>query len=172
MSRRVNELQRTIEELRKYMVTDGHIPRQNKATSPLEKSENDSGKPNPEARERTRVPPKTRDGVVMRPPLKGMSVPISVREDKNNLRNEDAELSRQIIELVARRRKLHKNLQSTSSDRSIDPSPATDSRPKRSLPRIVLNIQVIPPPVKILNNVRNTIRIIQKQMRLKREDQL
>jgi len=87
MSRRLDELQRTTDELRKYMVTDGRIPKSDKATSPLEKAE---------------------DAVVMRPPIKGVSAPIPIQGNKNTVKQEDAEISRQIVELVARRKQLQR----------------------------------------------------------------
>lgn len=128
LNRRVDDLQRTLEEIRRYMVTDGSIPKFDKATSPLEKEES------------------TKDAVVMRPPLKGVSVPIPSRKNRDVSNAEDVEITKQIVELVARRKQLRKNRQNNSSDRSIDPSPVTKDRgPKRQLPRVISNIQVAPP---------------------------
>lgn len=109
LNRRVDELQRALEEIRRYMVTDGSIPKFDKATSPLEKVDINQRKSNLQSE----------NSVVTRPPLKGISVPIPTRENKDAFKSEDAEITKQIVELVTRRKQLRKSKQNTSSDRLI-----------------------------------------------------
>lgn len=137
MGRRIDELQRILEEVRRYMVTDGQMPKCDKATSPLAKMEEEPRKSQREKQNRKgSLPAVKEDAVVMRPPIKGVSVPIPVSKDRSNFKSEDAELSRQIVELVARRKKLRRDKANTSSDRSADPSPMDSGRqPKKSLPK-------------------------------------
>jgi len=85
--------------------------------------------------------------VVFRPPLKGISAPIPsvpVRDRRDDL-DQDAELSKQIVELVAKRKKLRQDMQSAGSGRSADPSPQAGPTSKRVLPKVIADVQLVPP---------------------------
>jgi len=139
MSRRIDELQRTLNEVRRYMVTDGQMPKSDKATSPLENMKE-------EPRRAEQYSAAEEDEVVMRPPIKGVSTPIPSRRNKDNFKNEDAEISRQIVELVAKRKQLRKERANSGNERSADPSPMDNrAQPNKALPKIISNIQVKPP---------------------------
>jgi len=147
MGRRIDELQRTLVEVRRYMVTDGQVPKSDKATSPLESMREEPGRPQRGRQShKEALSAAEEDAVIMRPPIKGVSTPIPVSRNKSNFKNENAELSRQIVELVARRKQLRKDKANTGSERSADPSPMDNrSQPKKLLPKVISNIQVVPP---------------------------
>jgi len=145
MNRRIDDLQNIIEELRGIIVSGRDLPCEDKATSPLEKSQPriTSGAKGTDLRPAQRVPQEERKWApVMRPPLKGVSALIPTRASRNFKTNidEDAELSRQIVELVAKRKKLRQRRQEAGSSRSADLSPQAGSSQGRPLPKIVADI--------------------------------
>jgi len=143
MNRRIDELQHMVDELKKYMITDGRIPKLDKATSPLEKVRDVGIESEPQNRAGILY---TKEDTVMRPPIKGISTPIPVRGDRSNTKKEDAEITRQIVKLVARRKKLRKGKADTSSERSADPSPVVvGKQSKKTLPQIISNVQIVSP---------------------------
>lgn len=142
LTQRLNDLQRTVEELREIIVSGGDLPSEDKATSPMESlRKRTDGKFGAKGSVRGR-----KKDVVYRPPLKGVSAPIHVRERDIATNSEDVEavLNKEIADLVARRREIR------SAERSTDPSPAVNTRNRRAPPRIIINIlslcRLYPPP--------------------------
>lgn len=90
MNRRMDELQKTIEELRKLIVEGGKTSRDDKATSPMEDCS--AAQRRSSSKQKSLTMGSMADAV-MRPPIKGVSVPIPER------RNEDEILTCQIQEL-------------------------------------------------------------------------
>lgn len=85
--------------------------------------------------------------VVFRPPLKEISAPIPVRERNDDADREGAKaiLNKQIADLIAKRRELRQTKQGQISERTTDSSPASGTRSKRALPKIISDIQIVPP---------------------------
>lgn len=140
-------MQSTITELKKLIVTGEGIPRKDKATSPLDSL------PLREDMQRAGLSRKSREKerdleyseVVLRPALKGVQMPIpQYNPDKiiaTKLKDEDAELSRQIVELVSRRKELRQTM-----NKLITPVAEGEIQKRSgSKPRIVSNVQVAPP---------------------------
>lgn len=89
----------------------------------------------------------TMEDTVMRPPLKGVSTPIPAVERNSVKKNKDieAEISKQIIELVTKRKEIRLAIRE-GKERvfpSLSPSPLVGSRKGKI--RIIENIQLAPP---------------------------
>lgn len=129
MNRRIDDLQNTIIELRRSITLNERIPQIDKATSPIESTwAGETGMYSVE-----------KENVVMRPPIKGVSTPIPNKglDNNRNQQRDDAELSRQIVELVAKRKSLRQAKKDAARSRSRSGG--------RNLPRIVENVQIVPP---------------------------
>jgi len=146
MNHRINGLQTTIEELRSIVVSGGDLPFADKAMSPMEegigKEKDCSRKADDVQTSSTKVIPL---GPVMRPPIKGISTPIPSRTGSGHRvdLNEDAELSRQIVELMAHKKRLRQKMKDEGSGRSADPSPSAGQPGKKA--KVIADIQIVLP---------------------------
>lgn len=59
--------------------------------------------------------------------------------------NEDAELSRQIVKLMTQRKRLRQKMKEEGSGRSADPSPSAGQLGKKTLSKVIADVQIVPP---------------------------
>lgn len=102
-NRRIDDLQQTIEDFRRIIVSGGDLPCVDKATSSMETLQVREDK-----QSRTKYGLRGKDAdVVFRPPLKGISaLPVRERGDAVDSESADAILNKQIADLVAKRKEL------------------------------------------------------------------
>lgn len=144
MDRRINELQRTIEELKGIIINDEgtrimkEVKETDKETDRYETPgqertigarEKEMGRPKMES-----LPP------VKRPPIQGVSSIIPERSRSRDIQ-EDANISRQIVDLVNKRKALRERME-IPPNQGAGESP----RPGGRGPRVISNVQLIPPP--------------------------
>lgn len=138
IDRRINELQRTIEELKGFIINEGGTKKVEGAermakptTSTQEiKTMLERGK---ERQNVESLPP------VRRPPIQGVSSVILERSRSRDIQ-EDADISRQIVNLVNRRKALRERMERSSNHRLGEGIQTGEKGP-----RIILNVQLVPP---------------------------
>lgn len=138
LHRRLDEMQRTINEMRRLMEAGKRVPRENKATSPLEANTRERSASRPRNKGKDKAMPSQDSSLteaVMRPPLKGVSVPIP---SGGSVGNYDEILTQQITALVERRKQLRQGSDAVRVDR-------VGGKEKRDLPKIISNVQIVPP---------------------------
>lgn len=136
LDRRVGELQKTIEELRGLIINNEGIRKADKATSPIQEEGGTREKGNSWSQKECAegsLPP------VRRPPIKGVSSVIPDRRKGMEIQ-EDAEISRQIVNLVNKRKALRERMENSPSGKSPG-----RVKPGEKGPKIVSNVQLVPP---------------------------
>lgn len=152
LHRRVDELQKTVEDLRIRFVTDGGVSQANKATSLMEAA----GRVGEKGSQVSLEEPSANEAV-MRPSLKGVSAPIP--SGGCNVIKEEV-LSRQIAKLVEKRKLLRRG--NVARD---DPHDEV----ARTLPRIISDVQVRPPGGGVMDEEADVWQVAGKPVKKKKK---
>ncbi|XP_029157015.1 uncharacterized protein LOC114929606 [Nylanderia fulva] len=161
LRRDVQDLQYIVGDLKRAIEGGRATEKAEKATSPIEiPCKSSKSKSKSKSKERKDTPTNSSvnaanvqfTDVVMRPPLKSVSVPIPAVE-RSSLReyhDVDAKLSRRIVELTSRKRELRQSLKEQEQSPAPVTVPVQSSLGLANKPRITSNIQIVAPKGKMM----------------------